>query len=712
MSGLCKVWVSMSLALLLTGCSDTGSDGGNPAATSDNAVSESVAVSASRLLAAGSDTSNWLTHGRTYDEQRFSPLNSINSGNVSDLGLTWFFDIPTKRGIEATPLVIDGVMYVTGSWSIVYALDAKTGEPIWVYDPAVPQVWAAKACCDAVNRGVAAWGDKIFVGTLDGYLVALDAATGDVVWKVNTIDRDKAYTITGAPRVVKGKVLIGNGGAEFDVRGYVTAYDAETGEQAWRFYTVPGNPADGFEDDAMRMAAETWTGEWWKFGGGGTVWDSMAYDPQLDLLYIGVGNGAPWNQVIRSPDGGDNLFLSSIVALRPETGEYVWHYQTTPGDTWDYTATQHIVLADLEIDGAMRKVLMQAPKNGFFYVLDRSNGKLISANDYIPQNWASGIDQQTGRPVEVAGARYREEPRLSVPGPLGGHNWHPMSFNPETGLIYFSAQELPQVYAQDASFEYKPGQLNTGIDWQIGDFPEDPEAIAQVLGMLRGHLAAWDPVAQKEVWRFQHAGPWNGGTLSTGGNLVFHGNILGDFAAYSADAGELLWSFPTQTGVAAGGITYELDGEQYVSIAVGWGTILANLGGPGAAPLGLKNRSRVLTFKLNGTAALPELPPTAAPEPPDPPAQFAAAETINQGHRTYASRCAICHGFGAISGGNIPDLRYSGSQVHTEWDAIVLGGSRIENGMPSFAGIFGAEDSQAIRAYVIGRANAALESSR
>jgi PQQ-dependent dehydrogenase (methanol/ethanol family) len=697
-------WLATAVVILVAGCGDRSEDTGNTELTHGTG-----GVTAARLLGASDDTANWLTHGRTYDEQRFSPLKTINSGNVADLGLTWHFDIPTKRGIEATPLVIDGVMYATGSWSIVYALDARTGEPIWVYDPAVPPSWSKNACCDVVNRGVAAWEDKIFVGTIDGYLVALDAASGEVVWRVNTIDRDKPYTITGAPRVVKGKVLIGNGGAEYDVRGYVTAYDAATGEQVWRFHTVPGNPADGFESDAMKMAADTWTGEWWKYGGGGTVWDSMAYDPDLDLLYIGVGNGAPWNQVIRSPDGGDNLFLSSIVALRPDSGEYVWHYQTTPGDTWDYTATQHIMLADLEIDGAMRKVLMQAPKNGFFYVIDRQNGKLISANDYIPQNWATEIDQETGRPVEVAGARYREEPRLTMPGPLGGHNWHPMSFNPNTGLIYFSAQELPLVYSQDANFEYVPGEINTAIDWLTADFPEDPEAINNILPLLRGHLAAWDPVTQKEVWRYQHAGPWNGGTLSTAGNLVFHGNVVGDFSAYSADAGELLWSFPTQTGVVAGAVTFELDGDQYVSIAVGWGTAFANLGGPGIPPLGMTNRSRVLTFKLNGDAALPVLPEPSPIAKPHPPEQIADADTIMQGHRAYVSRCFACHGLGAISGGNIPDLRYAEPQVHAEWDAIVLGGIRNDNGMPGFGDLLTTEQSQAIRAYVIDRAMAAAE---
>lgn len=661
-----------------------------------------------RPLPPGSVTSNWLTHGRTYGEQRFSPLEQVNAGNVRELGLDWFFDIPGDRGIEATPLVIDGVMYVTGSWSTVFALDAKTGEQIWAYDPEVPRIWGRNACCDVVNRGVAAWDDKIYVGTIDGYLVALNAVDGSVAWRVNTIDRDKPYTITGAPRIIKGNVMIGNGGAEYGVRGYVSAYDAKTGKQSWRFYTVPGNPADGFENEAMEMAAATWTGEWWKVGGGGTVWDSMAYDAQLDLLYIGVGNGSPWNRQIRSPGGGDNLFVSSIVALKPETGDYVWHYQTTPGETWDYTATQHIILADLEIGGRVRKVAMQAPKNGFFYVLDRETGELISAENYVPVSWASGIDAATGRPMETVNARYTDGPNLIVPGPDGGHNWHPMAFNPETGLVYFAVQEIPFLFATDESFMYRPGQWNTGIDMLMADLPEDPLELAKAVGMVRGHLVAWDPVLQKEVWRYQHAGPGNGGVLATAGNLVFQGNIIGEFVAYTADDGDRLWAFPTQTGITAGPVTYAIDGEQYVSVAVGWGTATAMLGGPGVAPLQMKNRSRVLTFRLGAAAQLPELPDPVPVPLPDVPEQRASDNTVLEGHRVFAQRCMVCHGLGAVSGGIAPDLRYSDQQVYAEWDAIVLGGSRSSNGMPPFAGVVAPQQSQAIKAYIIDRAHALL----
>jgi quinohemoprotein ethanol dehydrogenase len=390
---------------------------------------------------------DWITHGRTYSETRFSPLNQINAGNIKQLGLAWSFDTDTTRGLEATPIIVDGVMYTTGSWSVVFALDARTGRQLWKWDPQVPRSFGYKACCDVVNRGVAVYKGKVYVGTLDGRLVALDADSGKPLWEVVTVDQSLPYTVTGAPRVVKGKVLIGNGGAEMGVRGYISAYDAETGKMAWRFYTVPGDPSKPFESPAMERAAKTWSGEWWKIGGGGTVWDSMAYDPELDLLYIGTGNGSPWNREIRSSGTGDNLYLSSIVALKPETGEMVWHYQTTPGDSWDYTATQHIILADLDIGGRNRKVLMQAPKNGFFYVIDRKNGELLSAQAYVPISWAKEVDKQTGRPVENPGVRYKDSAAFIKPGPLGGHNWQPMSYNPQTGLVYIPAQDTLFVYS-------------------------------------------------------------------------------------------------------------------------------------------------------------------------------------------------------------------------------------------------------------------------
>ena len=522
-------------------------------------------VDGKRILNADKEPHNWLSHGRTYSEQRYSPLDKINDKNVGKLGVAWSFEMPAKRGMEATPLVIDGRMYTTSAWSVVYALDAKSGKLLWTYDPKVPRNWAKRACCDVVNRGVAAWGDKVYVGTIDGRLVALEAKTGKVVWDVNTINRSQAYTITGAPRIVKGKVIIGNGGAEFGVRGYVSAYDAETGKMAWRFYTVPGDPKKGFESKTMEMAAKTWTGQWWKYGGGGTVWDSMAYDAELDLLYIGVGNGSPWDRDVRSPKGGDNLFLSSIVALKPDTGEYVWHYQTTPGDTWDYTATQHMILLNAKIAGEDRKLLVQAPKNGFFYVLDRTNGELISAEKFVQVTWASKVDLKTGRPVETKNARYPDpkKPQFTFPSPFGGHNWHPMAYSPKTGLVYLPAQEMPFVYGKRKGFKYKPGEWNLGVKFSHSSLPEDRKAAAKIIPLLKGRLLAWDPVKNKKVFSIEHPGPWNGGVLATAGNLIFQGTPGGTFNAYRADNGKKLWSTHAQTGVVAAPATYAVDGEQY-----------------------------------------------------------------------------------------------------------------------------------------------------
>ena len=382
-------------------------------------------VDATRLTEADKDPGNWMTYGRTYSEQRFSPLARITADNVKQLGLAWYADLDTNRGQEATPLVIDGVLYVSTAWSMVKAYDAKTGTLLWSYDPAVPRALGVRGCCDVVNRGVAAWKGKIFVGTFDGRLVALDARTGKPVWSVMTVDPSKPYTITQAPRVIKGRVVIGNSGSEYGVRGYVSAYEAETGKLAWRFYTVPGDPAQPAENAILTEAAKTWHGEWWKDGGGGTVWESLSYDPELNLIYFGVGNGLEWNQGYRSASQGDNWFLSSIVAINADTGDYVWHYQATPGEEWDFDAVQQLILADLTIDGMRRQVVMQANKNGFFYVIDRKTGQLISAKNFTPVTWASGVDQKTGRPIENPGIRYDKtgKPAQLLPGALGAHSW-------------------------------------------------------------------------------------------------------------------------------------------------------------------------------------------------------------------------------------------------------------------------------------------------
>ena len=672
------------------------------------AAAASSSVDSDRAVGDAHDGSaDWPLHGRTTDEQRYSPLASINSRNVGKLSLAWSLELATDRGQEATPLVVDGVMYATSSWSIVYAIDASTGELRWTYDPQVPRATGIKACCDAVNRGVAHWRGRLFVGTLDGRLIAIDARTGRPVWSTLTVDPSRAYTITGAPRVVKDKIVIGNGGAEFGVRGYVSAYDAADGSLVWRFYTVPGDPSKPQESAALERAARTWNGEWWKLGGGGTVWDSMAYDPRLDLLYVGTGNGSPWNQKIRSPGGGDNLYLSSIIALRPDTGAYVWHYQTTPGEMWDYTATQHIVLADLGIAGVTRKVLMQAPKNGFFYVLDRTDGRLISAEPFVPVNWAERIDRVTGRPVVNPEANYGETGKvwLAMPGALGAHSWHPMSFNPGTGLVYLPSFELSFPYVADQTFEPRQLAVNLGIDLAATRLPDDEQIKARVLKSVRGHLLAWDPVAQRKVWDVEHAAGWNGGILSTAGKLVFQGDASGHFSAYEATSGTKLWTFAAHEGIVAPPITYAVDGEQYVAVLSGWGGVYPLLTGEIARQHSVSGaKGRILAFRLNGTGRLPARNDGSRSFPAPPP-QFADATTIENGMRVYQRYCAGCHGGSAVSGGVLPDLRMSTIKSSREaWARIVGDGALEGRGMVGFSSELSASDVEAVRAYVIARA--------
>jgi quinohemoprotein ethanol dehydrogenase len=666
-----------------------------------------AAVDAARLLEADREPGNWMSHGRTYDEQRFSPLKAIDAGNVGRLGIAWTHKLEVDQGIEATPIVVDGVMYTTGAYSVVYALDARTGRLLWTHDPQVPRDKGGEGCCGVVNRGVAVWQGKVYVGAYDGRLVALDARNGRKVWEVDTrLDPQKSYTITGAPRIVKGKVLIGNGGAEFGVRGYVTAYDAETGRQAWRFFTVPGDPKLPPEDKAMALAAKTWHGDGWlKWGGGGTVWDSMAYDPSLDLLYVGVGNGSPFNYQFRSQGKGDNLFLASIVALRPDTGEYVWHYQTTPAEMWDYTATQHIVLADLAIDGTKRKVLMQAPKNGFFYVLDRVDGKLLSAKNFVPVNWASHVDLATGRPVTTGAADYLDGKgaKLVVPSFLGAHNWQPMSFHPGTGLVYLPAQETAAQLEAQAEPLFLPTKRVVNIGLNVPSLPEDPKVVQQISDTWKGRLIAWDPVQQKAVWTREYGPAWNGGTLATAGNLVFQGTADGRAVAYAADDGRKLWEMPVNSGAMAGPVTYLVDGVQYVSFMVGWGGSFPNIAGPLSLKAKVRPEARVVTFKLGGTLALPAAKRVPAKQPPLQ-ALTASADQLAKGRMLFNGLCANCHGLNAISGGVVPDLRYLAPQGHRQFAGIVAG-ARIARGMPGFAEVLDAESTELIRQYIVKRSH-------
>ncbi|MGQ0697862.1 MAG: PQQ-dependent dehydrogenase, methanol/ethanol family [Panacagrimonas sp.] len=661
------------------------------------------AVDSARIVAADSEPGSWLSTGRTYSEQRYSPLEKINTENVSKLGLAWSYKLDVDRGVEATPLVADGVMYTTGAYSIVYALNPSTGELIWKYDPEVPRGKSGNACCDVVNRGVALKDGKVYVGAFDGRLIAINAKDGTKAWETNTVDAPgRSYSITGAPLVVGKRVLIGNGGAEFNARGYISAFDTDTGKLVWRFYTVPGDPKKPSENAAMEMASKTWTGDkYFDQGGGGTVWNTIAYDNETGLIYFGTGNGVSWNKIERGEPDGDNLFISSIVALKAETGEYAWHYQETPNDNWDYDACANIILADLPINGTPRKVLLHAPKNGFFYVLDRATGELLSAEKFAPLNWATHVDIKSGRPVvDQKAADWTKEAKIVAPGPFGAHNWQPMSFSPKTGLVYIPAQDVRSMLAphKELGFDNREGVWNIGVDMPL---PEDPKVVAEIAASLKGSLLAWDPVAQKQVWSQPYSNVWNGGTLATGGNLVFQGTADGRVVAYSANKGVKLWESPANTGVMAGPMSYEIDGEQYVTFMAGWGGVFPLIGGAISNYAKVRPEARVLTYKLGGTATLP--PPKNDPVPlPELQELKADEKTLARGAELYIQNCAMCHGLNAVGGGVLPDLRYLTPDKHAIFAGIVAG-AKADRGMPSFAGRFSAEDVEAIRQYIIQR---------
>ena len=644
-------------------------------------------VGEGRLRQAAEAPADWLTNGRTYGEQRYSPLAQITARNVARVGLAWEASLESNDfGVEATPLVADGRLYVTSTWSRVFAFDARTGRRLWTFDPQVPRDWLRQGCCKAVNRGVALWKDKVFVGAFDGRLIALDARSGRTVWTADTTDHKPNYSITGAPRVVKGKVIIGNGGGDFGTRGYVSAYDAETGALAWRFYIVPGDPRRPQENPELQPALKTWDAKRdWSIGGGGNPWDSISYDPQLDLLYVGTGNGGPYDPRIRNPGGGDSLFLSTILALKPDTGRLAWWYQTTPGDQWDFTATANMVLAELELGGRRRKVLMQAPKNGFFYVLDRANGHLLSAQKYVRANWADHVDLKTGRPAFAPFADYTKGRALLFPSPYGGHNWQPMSYDPQTGLVYIPAQDLgwvwdPQTHA-----------------WFSRDADGRALAPEEVARRERGLLIAWDPRAARPAWTAHLAEPMNGGVLSTGGGLVVQGTADGRIEFRDARSGRLLHSIFVGTGVVAPPISYRLDGVQYLAVAAGWNGVKVDPEPPGAPPP-YDNASRLIVLKLGGGP----VPVAARAAPPPPLMQGDVGGTpdlISRGHSLYVDNCARCHGY-VGERTPFPDLRRMAPETLTAFDDIVLRGAYKAGGMASFGDLLTASDTHAIRVYL------------
>ncbi len=700
--------LAAGITLCLAACH--GGKAGHP-------VPPSGRVDEARLARADSEPQNWFTKGRDRYESFFSPLRRINERNAGQLGFAWEYHTQTARGLEATPIVVDGIMVTSGNWGRVYALNAKTGAELWTFDPQPDGSAGRWTCCDAVNRGVAVWRGRVYVAALDGFVYALDAATGKVVWKADSfIDRREPYVSTGAPQVAGDVVVIGNGGADFGVRGYISAFDLDSGKLRWRFFTVPDDPRQPIEHPELAAAARTWDpNSRWELGGGGTAWDGMVYDPELRLLYVGTGNGSPYQARERSPAGGDNLYLASILAIDPASGRLVWHYQTVPGERWDYTATQKMILADLRIDGRPRKVLMQAPKNGFFYVLDRQTGELLSAEPFTYVNWARRIDPQTGRPLLAEQSDYGQSPKLILPSMAGAHNWQPMAFNPRTGLVYIPVIELPMIFVDlpgnRAALKAIDGQFDVGTIVPVDYDPKDYARLygqlpgaAQLTGMPttpRGVLRAWDPVQQRLAWEAPAGSFWDGGVMSTAGNLVVQGKASGDLVVYAADSGRELARLATGTSIMAAPMTYEVDGEQYIAVMAGFG----GGGGLGAlspdiAAYSHVNEGRIIAFKLGG-GPVPQPALRSDAVLAEPPPRMGTPQQIAAGEVLFVAHCSRCHALGRAV---LPDLRHMAPGTHAEFRDIVLRGVRLARGMGRFDDVLSATDTDAIHAYLIDQA--------
>ena len=682
-----------AIAFMVTACIKDAADVGTSTVPAEEARSPGW-VDEARVIAAGdAEPGSWLAHGQTYDELRFSTLTQINRDTVGILGLAWVKNLDIPHRLQATPLVIDGVMYFTDSWSVAYAVDAKTGEEIWRFDPETDRGSARYSCCGGpANRGVAAYKGKLYFATFDARLVALDQATGKKIWDVDTTHypTHNPYTITGAPRAVHGKVFIGQSSSEFGLRGHLSAYDADTGELAWRFFTVPGDPSKPFEHPELEEAAKTWSGEWWKLGGGGTVWHAIVYDAKFDQLLFGTGNGAPWPRKIRSPGGGDNLFLGGVMSVNPVTGRMNWFFQMTPADNWDFNACQDIALLDMEIDGKVRSVLLQGPKNGFFYVLDRENGELLRANPYVRLNWATHIDMETGRPVEDPEMAYDEKAQWVLPSNAGGHSWQAMAVDPDRGIAYLPVQDmaawygLPQSFLDTGEFELDPNRMSLGVDMRPHEgAPPQPES--------SGYLKAFDPLTGEEVWSVERDTPYNGGALATAGGLVFQGDGAGQLAAYDADNGALLWEYDTQGNTPASPITYAIDGEQYLAVLVG------------RAWRREESDGRLMVFKLGAEEGEVTAERIAAADIPEPPPLTASEEDIGRGELLYNRTCVGCHGIGAVATINA-DLRMMSGETHDRFQDIVRGGVLADKGMLSFAAAVTAKEAELIRQYVVSQA--------
>ena len=662
-------------------------------------------VTDSRVINSPSDEpGSWLTYGQNFKEQRFSELTQINTDTIARLGLAWTTQIGDyNMRMQGTPLVVDGVMYVSNGWSVIYALDATTGEEIWKYDPEVDRSYIRLACCGpAHNRGVAVYEGKVFVGTFDGRLIAVNAENGEEVWDVDTWIPEGLgrFNITGAPRAAAGKVYIGQGSGESGHRrGYVTAYDADTGEVSWRFFLVPGDPSQPFEHPEMELAAQTWGGEWWKYGGGGTAWNSLVYDEEFNSLYIGVGNGAPWPREIRSPGGGDDLFLSAIVSVDVETGRMNWYYQTTPGDNWDYSSAMDMALGEIEFGGEMRKVVLQAPKNGFFYVIDREDGELLRALPYTEGiDWATHVDMETGRPVENPDVVYESEPQWIMPANSGAHNWEPQSWDNELGLMYFYYHDIANFYSLDEGFvetgEYEIRERGLSLGWGEGEYRRRLIEEADPRPESQAYIGAFDPITGGYKWRHELESDYNGGVVATRGGLLFHPEGTGEFSARDTDDGEILWRYSAPgTFRSTSVMTYQVGRDQYVATMMN-GNRAIDLGGT------------VLAFKLDGNLDLPipDIVQATVPELPD--GDF-GVDQISEGDDIYHAQCASCHGGIGIPNEVAivaPDLRLMTLSTHDEMSDIVIGGSRADRGMPEFRDAITSDQLESIRAFVVEQA--------
>ena len=647
-------------------------------------------------IADASNTSEWLSYGRTHSEERFSPITDIDTATVANLRPDWYIDLPNDRSLVSTPLVVEGKLFFTGTGNIIRAVDATNGKPLWSFNPEVAKhIGRQRKPGWTHSRGITYYNNKIFTATWDGRLIALDAHDGQQLWSVQTIDSSKMLNITGVPKAFKGKVVIGNGGSENEpTRGYVTAYDSETGKKLWRFYIVPGDPAGGFEDSAMKMAASTWSGEWWRFGGGGNAWHGLSYDPELDLLYVGTGNGGPWNRRLRSEKGGDNLFLCSIVALDPDIGKYRWHYQTTPGDSWDYNSCMDMITTTLKINDTPTKVILHAPKNGFFYVINRVTGKLISAKPFVETTWASQVDSVTGRPVETPNARYEKGEAYITPSPHGAHSWHAMSFNPQTGLVYIPTIHDAVIFNADGidlnALRDKPEKGGLGVG--IRDAEKQPRPYA-------GSLQAWDPVKQQMVWSVPMKELWNAGTLTTAGNVVFQGRANGQFVSYNARTGKILWTYDVGLGISAPPITYKINGKQYIALLVGWGGAFAGVGNVNLGWDYGKQTRRLIVFSLDGKVNVPKQPPPFFAVPVDDPS-FTIYDSLAVKGKELYWQCFSCHGAGVIAKGMAPDLR--ASPIPLQFDAfkeVVANGAKLDMGMPVYPNMTG-DDLRALMHFI------------